>query len=210
MSFTKFIRIFLLGLIIIGVGLLVTQKMWVPKIVEMILKNENNAQSIPTISNTENKSTVTTSTKELTSAITLLSPVKNEVLKEGMNTLIKWNIENLPSNKSDWSLIGSVRCDPAECGKTGLQIFSYSLSDNLSKINWKVISPAEIDKFRGPNKIDYRNYGLDAKSISSSIVVCLVQNGAEGEYAMGFLSGYNFSCSKELPVTIMFNPPLSF
>jgi hypothetical protein len=36
MKFIKFIRIFLLVLIIIGIGLLATQKMWVPKLVEII------------------------------------------------------------------------------------------------------------------------------------------------------------------------------
>ncbi|HEY0221198.1 MAG TPA: MBL fold metallo-hydrolase, partial [Candidatus Paceibacterota bacterium] len=42
----KFIRIFLLVLIIIGLGLLVTQKMWVPKLVEKIIEEENNNISI--------------------------------------------------------------------------------------------------------------------------------------------------------------------
>ena len=37
----KIIRIFLLVLIIIGIGLLITQKIWVPKIVDRILKSEN-------------------------------------------------------------------------------------------------------------------------------------------------------------------------
>lgn len=41
MSFIKFIRIFLLVLIIIGIGLLITQKIWVPKVVDMILKTPN-------------------------------------------------------------------------------------------------------------------------------------------------------------------------
>jgi hypothetical protein len=37
MNLIKFIRIFLLVLIVIGLGLLATQKMWVPKVVNMIL-----------------------------------------------------------------------------------------------------------------------------------------------------------------------------
>ncbi len=37
MNFIKFVRIFLLILIIIGIGLLLTQKMWVSKVVDMIL-----------------------------------------------------------------------------------------------------------------------------------------------------------------------------
>lgn len=41
MNTIKFIRIFLLVLIIIGIGLLVTQKMWVPKVVDMIMKVED-------------------------------------------------------------------------------------------------------------------------------------------------------------------------
>jgi len=40
MNFIKFIRIFLLVLIIVGIGLLTTQKIWVPKVVDVILKNE--------------------------------------------------------------------------------------------------------------------------------------------------------------------------
>ncbi|MDE2030903.1 MAG: hypothetical protein KGI58_01425 [Patescibacteria group bacterium] len=42
----KFIRIFLLILIIIGTGLLLTQKIWVPKFVNIILKN-NTQQEQP-------------------------------------------------------------------------------------------------------------------------------------------------------------------
>ncbi len=37
----KFIRIFLLVLIIIGLGLLITQKIWVPKLVDKIILSEN-------------------------------------------------------------------------------------------------------------------------------------------------------------------------
>ena len=39
----KFIRIFLLVLIIIGIGLLFTQKFWVPPLVSWILNTENAA-----------------------------------------------------------------------------------------------------------------------------------------------------------------------
>jgi hypothetical protein len=54
MNFIKFIRIFLLILIIIGLGLLVTQKMWVPKIVDLIVKNDNKAQPISPVSDIKN------------------------------------------------------------------------------------------------------------------------------------------------------------
>ncbi len=37
----KFIRIFLLILIIIGIILIITQKSWVPKLVDRILQYEN-------------------------------------------------------------------------------------------------------------------------------------------------------------------------
>ncbi|MES2213575.1 MAG: hypothetical protein V4473_01910 [Patescibacteria group bacterium] len=47
MNWIKSIRIFLLILIIVGIGLLVTQKIWVPKVVEMILKNDKNELLIP-------------------------------------------------------------------------------------------------------------------------------------------------------------------
>lgn len=36
----KFVRIFLLILIVIGIGLLGTQKYWVPKVVEKIMEHE--------------------------------------------------------------------------------------------------------------------------------------------------------------------------
>lgn len=49
MNFIKFIRIFLLVLIIVGIGLLATQKMWVPKIVGAILVNQNQEQLISKI-----------------------------------------------------------------------------------------------------------------------------------------------------------------
>lgn len=41
MNLIKFVRIFLLVLIIVGLGLLVTQKIWVPKVVNQILSYEN-------------------------------------------------------------------------------------------------------------------------------------------------------------------------
>lgn len=47
MNYKKFIRIFLLILIIIGIGLLFTQKMWVPRLVDVIISQEN-IQTIPT------------------------------------------------------------------------------------------------------------------------------------------------------------------
>lgn len=37
----KFIRIFLLVLIIIGIGLLATQKFWVPKLVDKIIEYQD-------------------------------------------------------------------------------------------------------------------------------------------------------------------------
>ena len=36
----KILRMFLLVLIVIGIGLLLTQKVWVPKVVDHILKSE--------------------------------------------------------------------------------------------------------------------------------------------------------------------------
>lgn len=38
-KFIRIIQIFLLILIIIGIGLLLTQNIWVPKLVDFILKN---------------------------------------------------------------------------------------------------------------------------------------------------------------------------
>jgi hypothetical protein len=46
MNYIKFVRIFLLILIIIGIGLLLTQKMWVPKVVDMILKMDSKAGQV--------------------------------------------------------------------------------------------------------------------------------------------------------------------
>lgn len=207
MNFIKFIRIFLLILIIIGIGLLATQKIWVPKLVGIILNNENK-QSVYTISDTQNKPVVATPPKQSLPIITILSPVSNDILKEGTNTNVRWNITNSPPDKSNWLVIGSVRCDPAECGKTGKTIFSYSLAVNPAEISWKVVPPTDMTKFRGPNKNDYRNYGLDSKSIPSTILVCLVNN--QEIYAMGFTGGDGVYCSNELPVTVLFNPPLSY
>lgn len=52
----KFIRIFLLILIIIGLALLLTQEKWVPRLVEFILNNENTSEtnSISQTSTSEN------------------------------------------------------------------------------------------------------------------------------------------------------------
>lgn len=57
MNYRKFTRIFFLVLIIIGIGLLVTQKMWVPKVVEIILKNDNNHQEVSTSLDNKNELT---------------------------------------------------------------------------------------------------------------------------------------------------------
>lgn len=61
----KLIRIFLLVLILIGIGLLVTQNLWVPRLIDMILKSETQTQqnksiSVSSISNKyENPSNLT-------------------------------------------------------------------------------------------------------------------------------------------------------
>ena len=44
----KFIRIILLILIIFGIGLLLTQSLWVPKLVKVILKSEDNQETLIT------------------------------------------------------------------------------------------------------------------------------------------------------------------
>lgn len=49
MNYMKFVRIFLLILIVIGLGLLVTQKIWVPKLVVMILNDSNAGQQMLTL-----------------------------------------------------------------------------------------------------------------------------------------------------------------
>lgn len=46
MKAVKFLRIFLLILIIIGLGLLATQKIWVPKLVNKIISSENTSAPI--------------------------------------------------------------------------------------------------------------------------------------------------------------------
>lgn len=43
----KFIRIFLFVLIIIGLGLIATQKLWVPKLVDRIISKENSPTILP-------------------------------------------------------------------------------------------------------------------------------------------------------------------
>ena len=48
MKFIKFIRIFLLVLIIIGLVLIFTQKIWVPKLVDRILLSEVSENTTPT------------------------------------------------------------------------------------------------------------------------------------------------------------------
>src|SRR3989344_5175326 len=65
MSFIKFVRIFLLILIVIGIGLLVTQKMWVPKVVDMILGPEMAVEE--NTMNPENKTTEKVENQEIQS-----------------------------------------------------------------------------------------------------------------------------------------------
>lgn len=74
MRFIKFIRIFLLVLIIIGIGLILTQKMWVPKVVDMIMKGENKEQGTLIDANIQNKIT-------LTSKVDLSSAEKDQISK---------------------------------------------------------------------------------------------------------------------------------
>ena len=58
----KFIRIFLLVLIVIGIGLLVTQNSWVPPFVNWILAKENKIQAIqPVLTNHTTQATTTSS-----------------------------------------------------------------------------------------------------------------------------------------------------
>lgn len=53
----KFIRIFLFVLIIIGIGLLCTERIWVPKLVDKIILNENSSKAIKTVPIDTNKVT---------------------------------------------------------------------------------------------------------------------------------------------------------
>lgn len=168
------------------------------------------ASSTTDISTSSSTNGVEEQAKETWPIITLLSPTGGEVLKEGTNIIVRWNIDHAPLDKANWEIIGSVRCDNAYCGRTGLEIFSYSLSDNPDKSSWKVVSPFGVERFRGPNKDNFRNWELDAKSISSDMVVCLVKDGFGEIYAMGWADDTEVRCSSFLPITIMFNPPLSF
>lgn len=161
--------------------------------------------------NHSNDAKLSSSISELVPTINLIKPAINSILKEGENVTISWSIENLPKDKLNWTIIGSVRCDPSECGRTGKIIFSYKLSENPGLINWKIVPPTNMEKFRGSNKNDYRNYGLDSKSIPSSLVTCLVKNGAEESYVTGFgVAAEGVSCSDFKPITILFDPPLSY
>lgn len=52
----KFLRIFLLILIVIGIGLLVTQKKWVPKLVDYIVNKQNSSIGVRNTSDPKNTS----------------------------------------------------------------------------------------------------------------------------------------------------------
>jgi hypothetical protein len=76
--FMKFIRIFLLILIIIGIGLLFTINLWVPKLVAKILAVENTSQAV----NTSNTGHTSQNTPVATSAI-LIPPNSTLVISNG-------------------------------------------------------------------------------------------------------------------------------
>lgn len=71
----KTLRIFLLILIIIGIILLFTQKIWVPKLVDRILLSENTQQQI-------SKTTTTVSNESIkTNIIRLNTPIPNQIIQ---------------------------------------------------------------------------------------------------------------------------------
>ncbi|MDQ5948910.1 MAG: hypothetical protein QG589_35 [Patescibacteria group bacterium] len=100
MKYIKSIRIFLLVLIIIGLGLLVTQNMWVPKVVDFLMSKDKK---------------VYVEEKE---KIVVFSPKENEKFCLGDRVLIKWDV---PTSTPTVSLsvhtpsmsaqIGDVRAD---------------------------------------------------------------------------------------------------
>lgn len=70
----KFIRIFLLVLIIIGIGLLITQKIWVPKLVDRIILSEGPHVVIPAATPNE-------IVKDKSDLIRVTSPLPNQTIK---------------------------------------------------------------------------------------------------------------------------------
>jgi len=86
-SFLKVIQIFLLVLIIVGIGLLATQKIWVPKLVEYILSTEESlVTQIPVV--TQSISATTTNTVKPESSTTPVTrPGKIATGVEGIATI---------------------------------------------------------------------------------------------------------------------------
>ena len=64
----KTLRIFLLIVIIFGVGLLLTQKTWVPKLVDFIISHETPAKTLPTPTTKEKSSSISITTQKITEA----------------------------------------------------------------------------------------------------------------------------------------------
>ncbi|MES2213573.1 MAG: hypothetical protein V4473_01900 [Patescibacteria group bacterium] len=141
MNWIKFIRIFLLVLIVIGVGLLITQKMRVPKLVDRILKNENKGQQI---SNINADSTLIPSFK-------FISIKPDEILELGKSYKIQLT-PCIEKNNPDMRLSLWVDQDTGRAYDTGVDLNNTACDSNshVSTIQWTADEP----NFFGPNKYE--------------------------------------------------------
>src|SRR5450830_1862820 len=97
----KAIRIFLLILIIIGVGLLITQKFWVPRLVNRIISSETSTQPVLTTS------ILTPEQIKKMDLIRIFSPQSNETVQSPLTITGKargsWFFEaSFPVILTDW------------------------------------------------------------------------------------------------------------
>lgn len=121
MSLIKFIRIFLLVLIIIGIGLLVTQKMWVPKVVEMILKNENYESG------------------KLPLSLNIVSPNTSQVLKMQNNKSGQISSSVLQSNQisiDNWKLNLPKSWNISNIDKISDNEYKYTIQENGKEVDF--------------------------------------------------------------------------
>ncbi|MFA6270057.1 MAG: hypothetical protein WC657_02500 [Candidatus Paceibacterota bacterium] len=135
MNYIKFVRIFLLVLIIIGIGLLSTQKMWVPKIVDFILRKENiQQQNAEAINNIQNNIT-------LTSKVSLSSSEKEQILDSVDGFINEYKlpkgIQNTYKILIEKQLNESIRIvvNPGEEGEVGNLIIYARRVNNVWRVD---------------------------------------------------------------------------